>query len=85
MDIVMNNQPEKYHAYMLRLWSVEGNGERAWRATLENVHTGERRGFSSWGALISFLQEFEKAGQEPERPANSSYPGSSEVEDFGCH
>jgi hypothetical protein len=40
---------------MLRLWQVKG--ESPWRASVENPHTGERRGFASLDALGEFLRE----------------------------
>jgi hypothetical protein len=44
-------------AYMLRLWHVSDGGQGGWRASLENVHTGERRGFASLADLLSFLED----------------------------
>ncbi len=54
-------KPERpdYLAYLLRLWRVNDNGESqqaVWRASVENPHTGERRGFASLDALLSFLR-----------------------------
>jgi hypothetical protein len=59
----MSIQSEKYHAYLLRLWLVEQNEKPVWRASLENVHTAECRGFASLEALIFFLLEEEKTGR----------------------
>ncbi len=44
-----------YIAYLLRLWRAGGGGE--WRASVEDPHTGERRGFASLEALFAFLRE----------------------------
>ncbi|MCB0174956.1 MAG: hypothetical protein KDJ97_30895 [Anaerolineae bacterium] len=49
-----------YHAYLLRFW-----GERihipedavVWRFSLEDPHTGERRGFANLQQLLAFLDE----------------------------
>jgi hypothetical protein len=43
-----------YHSYLLRLWQ-EDKQSRSWRMSLENAHTGERRGFASLEALFDFL------------------------------
>jgi hypothetical protein len=43
-------------SYLLRLWQV-GKGENTRvRASLENPHTGERRGFPSLADLFAFLE-----------------------------
>ncbi len=68
VNSVTNTQPEQYCAYLLRLWLVERNDKRVWRVSLENVHTGERRGFASLGALTRFLQEMEKTRQQARTP-----------------
>ncbi len=46
----------RYLAFMLRLWQVEADGAPIWRASLENPHTSERRGFASVEALFEFLR-----------------------------
>ncbi len=46
-----------YASYLLRVWQVESDGKRTWRASLENVHTGERHGFASIEMMFTFLQE----------------------------
>jgi hypothetical protein len=47
----------RYLAYMLRLWQVEGEDGAVWRASLEDAHTGERRGFASLEELVAWLRE----------------------------
>lgn len=42
-----------YIAYLLRLWREREDA--AWRATLENPHSGERHGFADLEGLFSFL------------------------------
>ena len=44
-----------YYAYLLRLWREEG--ERKWRASLENPGTGQKRGFASFERLVKYLAE----------------------------
>lgn len=53
----MIHEPHRYMAYMLRLWQVDSDQGLSWRASLENPHTGERRGFASLEALFKFLEE----------------------------
>ena len=55
---------ERYHALLLRIWRVESEG--AWRASIEDAHSGERRGFSDLTALLSFLQALQET-QPPQR------------------
>ena len=56
-------------SYLLRLWQAEHEGALVWRASLESVHTGERRGFASLAALYAFLQQ-EMAERWPSRCRN---------------
>jgi hypothetical protein len=62
---------QTYLAFLLRLWRVDGGGEATWRASLEDAHSGERRGFSDLSALQVFLQalletqQAERAGCAP--------------------
>lgn len=51
----MGTQQPRYLAYLVRLWQVEDRGELAWRASLEDAHTGERRGFPDLASLFAFL------------------------------
>jgi hypothetical protein len=47
----------RYRSYVLRLWEVESAGQRVWRASLQDSHSGERRGFADLAALTAFLAE----------------------------
>jgi len=53
----MNEEPDVYHAYLLRLWSVQVLGKRQWRASLESPHTGERHVFASPEQCFVYLRE----------------------------
>ncbi len=62
----------RYHAYLLRCWAErgqDGTGAVHWRCSLEDPHTGERRGFADLAALLAFLAA-ELAGQ-PTAPAGA--------------
>ncbi len=52
----MTAERSRYLAFMLRFWQVDSDGAPVWRASLENPHTGERRGFASMEALFEFLR-----------------------------
>ena len=62
--------PVDYLSYMLRLWRT--GKESAWKASLEDPQTGERRGFGSLNALVHFLQQ-------------QLIDGCSVMEDLGTH
>ena len=53
-----------YHSYLLRLWRVQEKGEVHWRASLENVLTGEMHGFADLAALQAYLDELDSTNQE---------------------
>lgn len=48
---------QQYRAYLLRLWQAESSGRAVWRASLEDSHTGERRGFATISDLVAFLKD----------------------------
>ncbi len=51
----MTTRPVRYRAYLLRLWDANNHGPPAWRAALEDTHTGERWGFADLERLVAFL------------------------------
>jgi hypothetical protein len=53
----MSEKPRRYLSYLLRLWQASSGGELVWRASLEDPHSGERRGFASLAELVAFLEE----------------------------
>ena len=54
--------PLIYRSYLLRLWQVREADGLAWRASLEEVKTGEQRGFTSLEDLIAYLQYTTESG-----------------------
>jgi hypothetical protein len=44
-----------YQSYLLRLWRVNED-EEGWQASLESVHSGERRGFADLELMFDFLR-----------------------------
>jgi hypothetical protein len=59
----MGKQQPSYISYLLRIWRANGEGEAAWRASLEDPRTGERIGFASLEKLFAFLRQ--QAGVSP--------------------
>ncbi len=44
----------RYQAYLLRCWA---DAPGSWRFSMEDPHTGERRGFADLNALMAFIQD----------------------------
>lgn len=49
-------EEQGYLAFMVRLWTVNDNGEYRWRASVEDAHTGERHAFADVADLFCFLR-----------------------------
>ena len=45
-----------YHSYLLRMWRVQGDEGVDWRASLEEVQSGELLGFPDLAALLGYLE-----------------------------
>ncbi len=45
-----------YHSYLLRLWRVQDGAGTDWRASLEDVQTGEMVGFQDLSTLLQYLE-----------------------------
>jgi len=71
----MSDEPEGYQTYLLRLWSVQIQGKRQWRASVENPHTGERQLFSSLEQCFAYLQERcgSQMGNKPEAGVKAQF------------
>ncbi len=44
-------------AFMIRLWRVDDQRHPTWRASVQDPHTGERKGFADLKELFRFLEE----------------------------
>lgn len=64
----------RYQSYLLRLWSL--SPETSWRASLENVTTGNRISFPDVESLIPYL--LDATGTEAGSAARQSEPESRE-------
>jgi len=60
----MKRDHREYHSYLLRLWQIQGEGGADWRASLEDVQTGELLGFPNLLALMEYLEEMNFANQQ---------------------
>jgi len=52
----MDNSNPGYRSFMLRFWIEQTNGDN-WRFSLEDTHTGKRKGFARPIKLIAYLDE----------------------------
>jgi hypothetical protein len=51
--------PRRYCAWLLRCWEARDRGPEprpTWRYSLEDPHSGARRGFASFEALVAHLR-----------------------------
>ena len=56
----MPSQSIRYCSYLLRCWNEAPHiaaDMQGWRFSLEDPHTGVRRGFASFDSLVAFLRE----------------------------
>jgi hypothetical protein len=68
-----HNDPPRYRSYLLRFWQERSTylgGTSVWRFSLEDPHTGLRRGFANLEALIAVVQHEmdEVEGAQPVDP-----------------
>ena len=54
-----------YFSYLLRLWQVGTGRGAAWRASLEEIPTAERKAFASLDDLVGYLRERTRSGSPP--------------------
>ena len=66
-------RPPRYCAYLLRCWEAPDRGSDllpAWRYSLEDPHSGARRGFASLEALVTHLRA--ELGLDAAEPAHAA-------------
>jgi hypothetical protein len=69
--------PTAYRAWLLRCWREVGAGPATpavWRCSLEDAHTGERRGFADLAAMVAFVDRALAGGHDDERGGNDARP-----------
>lgn len=57
MQLQQARSTGKYYSYLLRLWRVQAEEGGNWRASLETVGSGERRGFARLDKLFVYLEQ----------------------------
>ena len=62
----MKTVQSDYHSYLLRMWRVKAAEGDAWRATLEDVQSGELHGFADLAALLEYLQALGSSDRQAE-------------------
>ena len=70
----MAEPPPTSQSYLLRLWQASNAGTPVWRASIVNVHTGERRGFADLDSLLVFLKEQTGRDSRPDHDLLSTAP-----------
>ena len=60
----------RYSSYLLRLWQTASSGELAFRASLEDAHSGDRVGFADLDDLCDYLRAQAGLAPEAKRDAN---------------
>jgi hypothetical protein len=53
----MANERRRYIAYLLRPWRPDNDDRLTWHASLEDPHSGERKGFADLESMFLFLKE----------------------------
>jgi len=53
----LSHKHRQYVSYLLCLWRADGDEAVAWRASLQDPHTGQRIGFADLRHLFEFLVE----------------------------
>jgi hypothetical protein len=59
----MDDEPNGYQTYVLRLWRARCQGKWQWRTSIESPHTGERQVFAGLQQLFGYLSEQEHASE----------------------
>jgi hypothetical protein len=73
----MFERPPCYQSYLLTLWqerSRDRNLPVVWRFSLEDPHTGRRRGFADLEALVASLKEEIAGADAAERESQKELP-----------
>lgn len=57
VQMIMNETPKEYRAYLLRIWPVRKMEGVMWHAFIANAHTNESRGFANLDELFDYLRK----------------------------
>jgi hypothetical protein len=70
--VTVDKQQPSSRSYLLRLWPTGSAEQQVWRASLENVQTGERMGFANLEQLFVYLmQQIEHNREAPDTPSQA--------------
>jgi hypothetical protein len=58
-------------SYLLRIWSDDADSAR-WSCSLEDAHTGARRGFANLDELFAYVIEASRAPRQAPRAADEA-------------
>ena len=67
-----------YFSYLLRMWQTRDGEACAWRASLEQPGTQERRGFATLEELFDFLRQ--QVSPSPEQAEDEAAGGKASVQ-----
>ena len=74
--------PDTYQSYLLRLWRTGTGTSIAWRASLEDIRTGQWHSFASLSAAFRFLDlQTEQRSMNQEGGSDPSYLSMTEQSD----
>jgi hypothetical protein len=62
--MAMKNDGHSQRSYILRLWVEVLEGKQVWRFSLEDTHTGKRKGFARLEDLFAFVQTQLREGDD---------------------
>lgn len=71
MESTFGERPLRHHSFILSLWPETGpmpQSPPVWRYSLENPHTGQRRGFKDLTELVRFLEGWTAVPPSEESP-----------------
>jgi hypothetical protein len=75
----MQNEEQRYLAFLVRFWQIRKRGELVWRASAESAQTGERKAFADMDLLFSFLKRCTEEQARPGEAGRSACDGKPAV------
>ena len=72
--VSMDKRQTTSRSYLVRLWPTGAAEQQVWRASLEDVRSGQRRGFANLEQLFVFLMEQTEHDGEPPDAQSTAEP-----------
>lgn len=72
----MDPKQRGHLAYLLRLWRVDNGAQAIWRASLQDVRTGERLGFAGLDEAVAYLRQQLDPRPDPTLPDRDPDPAA---------